>query len=386
MTGEHHDEFHVGYADGMPPGLARFVRRAVVGLLLLAAVLGAALALLLEPFDEGVFEYGLVHDHEGELLIDPHPRLLTADGPAEGYLLVGVGKHGLHVKDESSPSGPPGRSGKTGLSGTLIRSPEAAMLEVHALELPAGTAQAGPSDRGQRGRALSPPPERPAGTAQARPGAGAGAPAGQATNTPPLASESEGPGSEAVPAPDAATSVDRVSGHARGAPESETPMTEVNGSLQNRQVRAGTVPDARERRAPASSRREAPDFGMVPGGHTLQGEIVDTKCYLGAMKPGRGKPHRGCASLCIRGGIPAALLVRTTSGERRLVHLLDRRGQPLGRQVLEWVGEPVEVAGTLRRRDNRLFLLASSIRPTRAPAPSLVLPGQANPSPNGSSR
>ena len=40
------------------------------------------------------------------------------------------------------------------------------------------------------------------------------------------------------------------------------------------------------------------------GEMTLEGEIVDTKCYLGAMNPGVLKPHRACAILCIKGGIP----------------------------------------------------------------------------------
>ena len=100
-------------------------------------------------------------------------------------------------------------------------------------------------------------------------------------------------------------------------------------------------------------------------GDTLVGEIVDTKCYLGAMKPGRGKPHRDCASLCIRGGIPAALLVRMKSGERQLVHLMHSSGRPVGPEALDWAGQPVEVTGLLRHDDERLFLTifgAGSIR------------------------
>ena len=36
---------------------------------------------------------------------------------------------------------------------------------------------------------------------------------------------------------------------------------------------------------------------------TLTGEIVDSKCYLGAMNPGAG--GAACAGLCLIGGIPA---------------------------------------------------------------------------------
>lgn len=47
---------------------------------------------------------------------------------------------------------------------------------------------------------------------------------------------------------------------------------------------------------------------------TIQGEIVDTKCYLGAMKPGQGRTHAACARLCIRGGIPAAVVGTANGG------------------------------------------------------------------------
>ena len=279
MTGDRQDELYVGYLDETPPGVARFIRRAVIGLLLLAAALGAGLALLLERFDEGVFEYGTVRDYEGELLVDPHPRLLTADGPAQGYLLVGVGKHGLDMGEPGTPE----PSGEIRLSGTLIRNPEAAMLEVHSLELPEGWTRAG------------------------------------------LSAESVSPGELGT---DGSTS-DGQSGDAAAA-------------------------------FPPGARADS----VYLRGDTLVGEIVDTKCYLGAMKPGRGKPHRDCASLCIRGGIPAALLVRTENGERELVHLVGVAGQPLGRELLEWVGQPVEVTGLLRRQDDRLFLalVTESIR------------------------
>lgn len=256
MTGERHDELYVGYVDETPPGIHRFARRLVVGLIALAMAIGLCLALLLERFDEGVFEYGTVRDYSGELVVDPYPRLITTDGPTGGYLLVGVGKHGLEV--DEAPSRPllRGPSRKMELTGTLIRNPEVAMLEVHSFEL---------------------------------------------------------------------------SNQVAGGGSTETPVS--------------------------------------PGdAQTLVGEIVDTKCYLGAMKPGRGKPHRDCASLCIRGGIPAALLVRTESGERELIHMLQATGRPVGPEVLDWVGQPVEVTGRLQREDDRLFLTFFGTESIRAAA------------------
>lgn len=108
--------------------------------------------------------------------------------------------------------------------------------------------------------------------------------------------------------------------------------------------------------------------GDEPGGRrtmerlrsvSLTGEIVDSKCYLGVMKPGRGKTHRGCAARCLSGGIPPLLLIETDAGERASYLLLDERGEPLPRELLlEWVGQPVAIDGTLARQDDALLLLA----------------------------
>lgn len=280
--------FYVGYVDETPPGIGRFARRLAFGLVGLAAAVGLGLALLLERFDEGVFEYGTVRDYSGDLLLDPHPRLLTADGPAGGYLLVAVGKHGLKVDEAPNRPRQAGPTRKIELTGTLIRNPEAAMLEVHSFEL---------SDHL---------------------GSASGAPGDTQTGDPSLVSPGRGPAASSASVPDGA-----------------------NARVYLR-------------------------------GDTLVGEIVDTKCYLGAMKPGRGKPHRDCASLCIRGGIPAALLVRTKNGERRLVHLTSF-GRPVGREVLDFVGQPVEVTGLLRRKDDRLLLETHFLRATRSSTPPLDL-------------
>lgn len=288
MTGERHNELYVGYVDETPPGIGRFARRLAFGLVVLAAAIGLGLALLLERFDEGVFEYGTVRDYSGELVVDPHPRLITTDGPSGGYLLVAVGKHGLEVEEAPSRPWQAGPPRKIELTGTLIRNPEAAMLEVHSFEL---------SDHS---------------------GSASHAPGDPQTRDPSLFSQDRGPAASSASVPGGA------------------------------------------------------DVRVYLRGDTLVGEIVDTKCYLGAMKPGRGKPHRDCASLCIRGGIPAALLVRAENGERHLVHLMSF-GRPVGREVLDFVGQPVEISGLLRREDGRLLLEASFLRATRSSTPPLDL-------------
>jgi hypothetical protein len=81
---------------------------------------------------------------------------------------------------------------------------------------------------------------------------------------------------------------------------------------------------------------------------TLVGEIVDSKCFLGVMVPGAGTTHRGCAALCLRGGIPAALHVREADGTST-VYLIVGSSATHDRAV-QWAGETVEMTGTLTRQ------------------------------------
>lgn len=81
----------------------------------------------------------------------------------------------------------------------------------------------------------------------------------------------------------------------------------------------------------------------------LVGEILDAKCYLGAMKPGSGKAHRACAQLCIRGGIPA--MFYPAPGQRVAEPLVVDFGEFQGdeRQILDAVGLRVRLRGDLER-------------------------------------
>ena len=94
------------------------------------------------------------------------------------------------------------------------------------------------------------------------------------------------------------------------------------------------------------------------GAHTLVGEIVDSKCFLGVMKPGNLKPHRSCAVRCISGGVPPVLLVRDREGMATYYLLVSEDGKPVNRQVLDLVAEPVEVTGRVSRRGDLLILSA----------------------------
>lgn len=82
---------------------------------------------------------------------------------------------------------------------------------------------------------------------------------------------------------------------------------------------------------------------------TLRGEIVDSKCYLGVMKPGNLKVHRACAARCISGGVPPVLMVRRPDGTARYVLLVDANGDAVNDRILHMVAEPVEISGALSR-------------------------------------
>ena len=97
---------------------------------------------------------------------------------------------------------------------------------------------------------------------------------------------------------------------------------------------------------------------LTLGTMTLVGEIVDAKCHLGVMKPGRGKPHRACAVRCISGGIPPVLRVEDRSGHIDYFLLVSSDGKSVNRDVLDLVADPVEITGRVTRSGDRLVLYA----------------------------
>lgn len=94
------------------------------------------------------------------------------------------------------------------------------------------------------------------------------------------------------------------------------------------------------------------------GSQTFSGEIVDSKCFLGVMNPGRLEVHRACAIRCIAGGVPPMLFVRESNGLEAHLLLVDPNGLPLNNRVLGLVGRPVTVEGRLERRDDLYYLYA----------------------------
>jgi hypothetical protein len=123
----------------------------------------------------------------------------------------------------------------------------------------------------------------------------------------------------------------------------------VDGTLEP----LGPVAGAATATAADAATVAAEDLGRID----VVGEIVDSKCFLGVMKPGRGKPHRSCAARCLSGGIPPQLLVVSAGGASRLLLLADATGRPLPPpSFLGMVGEPVSATGTVVRRAGVLTL------------------------------
>ncbi|MFI4860654.1 MAG: hypothetical protein ACIAXF_08245 [Phycisphaerales bacterium JB063] len=94
------------------------------------------------------------------------------------------------------------------------------------------------------------------------------------------------------------------------------------------------------------------------GTHTLVGEIVDPQCFMGAMKPGEGKPHKVCATLCITGGIPPVFMVRDEGGNTTTYLLTTSAGEALPPTHYPYIADPIRLTGRVERRGDLLVLRA----------------------------
>jgi hypothetical protein len=86
------------------------------------------------------------------------------------------------------------------------------------------------------------------------------------------------------------------------------------------------------------------------GAATYAGEVLDSKCWFGAMQPGQGKPHKSCAALCIQGGLPAVFCPEGLCGAGETAPLLtDERGRAHGTGLLPLVADAIVATGRLVR-------------------------------------
>ncbi|CAM1344155.1 hypothetical protein [Tenacibaculum amylolyticum] len=89
--------------------------------------------------------------------------------------------------------------------------------------------------------------------------------------------------------------------------------------------------------------------------YTLEGEIVDPKCYFGVMKPGKGKIHRSCAVRCISGGIPPVFASTDVNNVTSYFLITDMDGNPVNKEVLPYVGQPARIRGLVEKYSDSWF-------------------------------
>jgi hypothetical protein len=98
------------------------------------------------------------------------------------------------------------------------------------------------------------------------------------------------------------------------------------------------------------------------GPAALDGEIVDSKCHLGVMKPGEGPTHRDCAVRCLLGQVMPMIVTRDREGVSSRIGLVDRDGRPFADPLDGVVARPVTVRGEWLARGPLRFIATSGIR------------------------
>jgi len=92
----------------------------------------------------------------------------------------------------------------------------------------------------------------------------------------------------------------------------------------------------------------------------LSGEIVDSKCHLGVMKPGEGPTHRDCAVRCLLGRITPMVAASSKAPGPKGLHgrlaLVDPAGRAFDAPLDALVGRPVVIRGELLSRGPLRFL------------------------------
>ena len=92
------------------------------------------------------------------------------------------------------------------------------------------------------------------------------------------------------------------------------------------------------------------------GEFTLEGEVVDPKCYFGVMKPGFGKIHRSCAARCISGGIPPVFVSYGENDIARHFLITDLKGKPINKDIIPYIGQPSVLKGTVEQQGDWFIL------------------------------
>ena len=148
----------------------------------------------------------------------------------------------------------------------------------------------------------------------------------------------------------------------RGVAERVAPFDGQTVALRGQRIQRGDIGGiqlAGRAFEPQDTNRPVPAAELL-GDWRLTGEICDGKCYVGAMRPGRGLAHKACANLCINAGLPPVFVTNTPVEGSTFFLLADREGGPLGPEINDFVALLVSVEGRLERRGN---LMVFAINP-----------------------
>jgi len=88
------------------------------------------------------------------------------------------------------------------------------------------------------------------------------------------------------------------------------------------------------------------------GVKTLEGEIVDPKCFFGVMNPAFKAVHRSCAIRCILGGMPPLLAIRENGAFVDYYFLHGKEMESISKELLPFVGVPIKVSGQVASYDD----------------------------------
>lgn len=137
-------------------------------------------------------------------------------------------------------------------------------------------------------------------------------------------------------------------------------VVDVGGIL----IRRGTIDMLRVRKKADLGKTKDPVAGVALletpfeaeslGRWRLAGEICDGKCYVGAMRPGRGLAHKACANFCITGGIPPVFVSAGSVEGVQFFLLADEEGGRLPDTMFDLVGLTIEIDGEIERRGDLL--------------------------------
>ncbi len=106
----------------------------------------------------------------------------------------------------------------------------------------------------------------------------------------------------------------------------------------------------------ATARLQALSAIRPLGKISLKGEIVDSKCFLGVMKPGAGTIHKACAEVCLLGGIPPMLVAKDAQNQKFGYLIAHPNGSDASAALAKYAAEPVQITGQLQQQGSLLFI------------------------------